>query len=46
MFGVGDEMLGKCETKCSALRRTKVRRKSTAAFQEAQIKKKIVRGPS
>ena len=42
----GDEMLGNWETKCSAFRRTKVRRKSPAVFQEAQIKKKIVRGPS
>ena len=36
----GDEMFGKWETKCSAFRRTKVRRKSPAAYQEAQIKKK------
>ena len=42
----GDEMLGYWENKCSAFGRTKVRRKSPAANQEAQIKKKIVRGPS
>ena len=41
MFVVGDEMLGKFETKCSAFRITKVRRKSPEAYQEAQIKKKI-----
>ena len=46
MFGMGDEMFGKWETKCSAFERTKVRQKSPAACQEAQIKKKIVRGPS
>ena len=40
MFGMGDEMLGKSETKCSAFGRTKVRRKSTAVYQEAHIKKK------
>ena len=39
MFGMGDEMFGKWETKCSEFRRTKVRRKSPAAYQEAQIKK-------
>ena len=42
MFGVGDEILGKWETKCWAFRRTKVRRKSPAAYQEAQIKKKYL----
>ena len=42
MFGVGDEIFGKWETKCSEFRRTKVRRKSTAAYQEAQIKKKYL----
>ena len=46
MFGVGDEMFGKWDTKCSAFRRTKVRRKSPAADQEAQIKKKIFLGHS
>ena len=43
MFGVGDEMFGKWETKCLAFRRTKVRRKSPAAYQEAQIQKNICR---
>ena len=46
MFGMGDEMFGKWETKCSAFRRTKVRRKSPAAYQEAQIKKNIFLGHS
>ena len=46
MFGMGDEMFGKWETKCSEFRRTKVRRKSLAANQEAQIKKKICAGHS
>ena len=46
MFGMGDEMFGKWETKCSAYRRTKVRRKTPAAYQEAQIKKKIILGHS
>ena len=46
MFGMGDEMFGKWETKCSAFRRTKVRRKSPAAYQEAQIKNKIFLGHS
>ena len=46
MFGMGDEMFGKWETKCSAFRRTKVRRKSPAAYQEAQIKIKIFLGHS
>ena len=41
MFGMGDKMFGEWETKCSAFRRTKVRRKSPAAYQEAQIKKQI-----
>ena len=41
MFGTGDEMFGKWETKCPAFWRTKVRRKSPAAYQEAQIKKTI-----
>ena len=35
-------MLGKWETKCLAFRRTKVPRKSPAAYQEAQIKKKYL----
>ena len=46
MFGMGDEMFGKWETKCLEFRRTKVQRKSPAAYQEAQIKKKIVKGHS
>ena len=33
-------MFGKLETKCSEFRRTKVWRKSPAAYQEAQIKEK------
>ena len=45
MFGKGDEMFGKWETKCSAFRRTKVWRKSPAAYQETQIKKKILNLP-
>ena len=40
----GDEMLGNWENKCSVYVRTKVRQKSTAAYQEAQIKKNICRG--
>ena len=36
-------MFGKWETKCTAFRRTKVWQKSPAAYQEAQIKKKIVK---
>ena len=39
-------MLGNWENKCSAFGRTKVWRKSPTAYQEAQIKNKIVRGPS
>ena len=46
MFGMGDEMFGKLETKCSAFRRTKPRRKYPAAYQEALIKKKKFRGHS
>ena len=42
----GDEMFGNGENKCPAFGRTKVRQKSPAAYQEAQIKEKIVRGPS
>ena len=37
----GDEMLGKWETKCSAFRRPKVRRKSPAAYREAQNNNKL-----
>ena len=40
MFRIGDEMAGKWETNCSAFQRTKVRRKSPAAYQEAHVKKK------
>ena len=40
MFGMGDEMLGKWETKYSVFRRTKVRRKCPAVYQKAQMKKK------
>ena len=46
MSGMGDEMFGKWETKCSEFRRTKVWRKSPAAYQEAQIKKKMFLGHS
>ena len=46
MFGMGDEMFGKWETKCLAFRRTKVWQKSPAAYQEAQIKNKIFAGHS
>ena len=38
----GDETLDNWENKCSAFGRTKVRRKSPAAYQEAQIKKKNI----
>ena len=39
-------MFGKWETRCSEFRRTKVWRKSPAAYQEALIKKKIFAGHS
>ena len=42
MFGMGDEMFGKWETKCSVFRIPKVRLKSPEAYQEAQIKKKNI----
>ena len=39
-------MLGNWENKCLVFGRTKVRRKSPAAYQEAQIKKQIFAGHS
>ena len=46
MFGMGDEMFGKWETKCSAFWKPKVQQKSPAAYQEDHVKKKIFLGHS
>ena len=43
-FSESEDDIGNWENKCSAFGRTKVWRKSPAAYQESQIKKQIFRG--